>query len=33
MVAKLITLPTKKRLDDEVDAIALGLTALAHKGF
>lgn len=33
MVAKLITLPIKKRLDDEVDAIALGLTALAHKGF
>ena len=29
MVAKLIVLPTKKRLDDELDAIAIGLTCLA----
>ena len=28
MVPKLITLPEKKRLDDELDAIALGITAL-----
>lgn len=33
MVEKLIDLPTKKRLDDEVDAIAIGLTAFAHKAF
>lgn len=33
MVAKLITLPEKKRLDDEIDAIAIGLTAFAHKAF
>jgi len=32
-VEKLIDLPTKKRLDDEVDAIAIGLTAFAHKAF
>jgi crossover junction endodeoxyribonuclease RuvC len=29
MVEKLVTLPPKKMLDDEYDAIALGLTALA----
>jgi len=29
MVPKLLVLPKKKRLDDEVDAIALGITALA----
>lgn len=29
MVEKLVTIPTKKMLDDEYDAIALGLTALA----
>ncbi len=29
MVEKLVTLPQKKMLDDEYDAIALGLTALA----
>jgi crossover junction endodeoxyribonuclease RuvC len=29
MVARLVTLPQKKRLDDEVDAIAVGLTCLA----
>ena len=29
MVARLIALPTKKRLDDELDAIAVGLTCLA----
>jgi crossover junction endodeoxyribonuclease RuvC len=29
MVEKLVTLPEKKMLDDEYDAIALGLTALA----
>ncbi len=28
MVPKLITLPEKKRFDDELDAIALGITAL-----
>ncbi len=33
MVARLIALPAKKRLDDEYDAIAIGLTCLAteHK--
>jgi crossover junction endodeoxyribonuclease RuvC len=31
MVEKLIALPPKKMLDDEVDAIAVGLTAFAHK--
>jgi crossover junction endodeoxyribonuclease RuvC len=30
MVSKLIVLPAKKRLDDEIDAIAVGLTHLAH---
>jgi len=29
MVAKLVSLPAKKRLDDEMDAIAIGLTCLA----
>jgi len=29
MVEKLVTIPSKKMLDDEYDAIALGLTALA----
>lgn len=29
MVARLVTLPAKKRLDDELDAIAIGLTCLA----
>jgi crossover junction endodeoxyribonuclease RuvC len=29
MVPKLLTLPPKKRLDDELDAIAVGITALA----
>ena len=29
MVEKLVTIPTKKMLDDEYDAIALGLTTLA----
>lgn len=29
MVGRLITLPSKKRLDDELDAIAVGLTCLA----
>lgn len=28
MISKLLTLPPKKRLDDELDAIALGITAL-----
>ncbi len=30
MVAKLIQLPQKKMIDDEVDAIAVGITAFAH---
>ncbi len=30
MVSKLVTLPPKKRLDDEIDAVAVGLTHLAH---
>ncbi len=30
MVARLVTLPSRKRLDDEIDAIAVGLTCLAH---
>lgn len=30
MVEKLVVIPKKKMLDDEYDAIALGLTALAH---
>ncbi|MEI7719687.1 MAG: crossover junction endodeoxyribonuclease RuvC [bacterium] len=29
MVARLVALPEKKRLDDEIDAIAVGLTCLA----
>jgi crossover junction endodeoxyribonuclease RuvC len=29
MIPKLIVLPEKKRLDDELDAIAIGITALA----
>ena len=29
MIPRLVTLPTKKRLDDELDAIAVGLTCLA----
>jgi crossover junction endodeoxyribonuclease RuvC len=29
MVAKLVDLPSQKRLDDEIDAIAVGLTCLA----
>lgn len=29
MVGRLVTLPEKKRLDDELDAIAVGLTCLA----
>lgn len=31
MVGMLVTLPDRKRIDDELDAIAIGLTALAHK--
>lgn len=30
MVPKLVKLPQKKRFDDELDAIAIGITALAH---
>ncbi|MFM2330671.1 MAG: crossover junction endodeoxyribonuclease RuvC, crossover junction endodeoxyribonuclease RuvC [Candidatus Parcubacteria bacterium] len=30
MIPKLLTLPTKKRLDDELDAIGIGITALAR---
>lgn len=33
MVPKLIALPQKKRLDDELDAIAVGLTCLASARF
>lgn len=29
MIPRLLTLPKKKRLDDELDAIAIGITALA----
>ncbi len=29
MIPRLLTLPPKKRLDDELDAIAIGITALA----
>ncbi len=29
MVPRLVTIPAKKRLDDEMDAIAIGLTCLA----
>jgi crossover junction endodeoxyribonuclease RuvC len=31
MVSKLLVLPPKKRLDDELDAIAVGLTHLSHR--
>lgn len=31
MVQKLVALPQKKRLDDELDAIALGIAALAER--
>lgn len=33
MVARLVTLPVKKRLDDELDAIAVGLTCLASSRY
>jgi crossover junction endodeoxyribonuclease RuvC len=33
MVPKLIALPEKKRLDDELDAIALGIAALTRRNF
>jgi crossover junction endodeoxyribonuclease RuvC len=33
MIPKLIALPDKKRIDDEVDAIAIGLTFFAHHKF
>lgn len=33
MVGRLVTLPTRKRLDDELDAIAVGLTCLASTKF
>jgi len=33
MVEKLVVLPKKKMLDDEYDAIAVGLTALASAGY
>lgn len=29
MIPRLVTLPTRKRFDDEIDAIAIGITALA----
>ena len=32
MVPRLVTLSEKKRLDDELDAIAIGITALAFAG-
>lgn len=32
MVKRLISIPVKKRLDDELDAIAIGLTCLAAAG-
>lgn len=32
MVPKLVTLPAKKRLDDELDAIALAICALSTRG-
>jgi len=32
MIPRLLTLPPKKRLDDELDAIAVGITALAMRG-
>jgi Holliday junction resolvasome RuvABC endonuclease subunit len=31
MVEKLVSLEKRARLDDEIDAIAVGLTHLAHK--
>lgn len=31
MIPKLLILPAKKRLDDEMDAIAIGVTALAQR--
>jgi len=31
MVPRLLSLPEKKRLDDEIDAIAIGITALASE--
>ncbi|KND51205.1 MAG: crossover junction endodeoxyribonuclease RuvC [Parcubacteria bacterium C7867-001] len=31
MVPKLVALTPRKRLDDELDAIAVGITALAHR--
>lgn len=31
MIPKLVTLPQKKRLDDELDAIAVGIAALASR--
>ncbi len=33
MVPRLVTIPEKKRLDDEMDAIAVGLTCLASMRF
>lgn len=30
MVGRLVALPPRKRLDDELDAIAVGITCLAH---
>jgi crossover junction endodeoxyribonuclease RuvC len=33
MIPKLISLPEKKRLDDELDAIALGIAALTRRNF
>ncbi|HVB20296.1 MAG TPA: crossover junction endodeoxyribonuclease RuvC [Candidatus Paceibacterota bacterium] len=30
MISRLLLLPPKKRLDDELDAIAIGITALAY---
>lgn len=31
MIPRLLSLPEKKRLDDEIDAIAIGITALASE--
>ncbi|OHA45135.1 MAG: hypothetical protein A3H13_03040 [Candidatus Taylorbacteria bacterium RIFCSPLOWO2_12_FULL_48_11] len=33
MVIKLVALPPRKRLDDEYDALAIGLTCLAMEKF
>jgi hypothetical protein len=33
MIPHLIVLPLKKRLDDELDAIALGIAALTRRNF